>query len=55
MADAELFRLEEIERLAYQQLARVSRPNGISDPGVLSAARQLWVEAAAAVRLYKSL
>jgi hypothetical protein len=53
MRDAELVRLEEIERAAHERFIRLSRPDGASDPEVMKAAKDLWAEAAAAVRLHK--
>jgi hypothetical protein len=53
MPDAELRRLEEIERVAHDRFARLSEPSGISDPATIKAAKEIWAEAASAVRLYK--
>ena len=54
MQDFELVRLQEIERLAEERFLHLGRPNGLSDPRVIKAAKEICVEAADAVRLRKS-
>ena len=51
--DPELRRLKEIERLARDQLLRLSQPGTFGgDAHVIKAAEDLWREAAAAVRAH---
>ena len=53
--DPELRRLKEIERLARDQLLRLSQPGTFGgDAHVIKAAEELWREAADALHAHKS-
>jgi hypothetical protein len=54
-ADPELARLMAAEEAHHLRYLRLSRPNGWpTDSDVLKAARKLWVEATAAVRVHRN-
>ena len=46
----ELLRLTTVEQAARDQLARMRQ--SVSDPHVLQAAREIWLEAVASLRAY---
>jgi hypothetical protein len=54
MPESELTRLEEIERSAHARFLRLSGYGGITDRALIQAAKDLWDEAAAAVRVHKA-
>ena len=54
MQDFELVRLRAMERLAHERFLHLGRPNGLGEPTVLKAAKDICVEVADAVRLHKS-
>jgi hypothetical protein len=53
-SDPELLRLREVERQELLRFYRLSRLIPDADAVILQASRDLWQEAAAAVRAYKA-
>jgi hypothetical protein len=54
MQDAELQRLQEIERQAHARFLRLSRPGIFPEhPEIARAAKDLWIEASDAVRAHR--